>query len=128
MSQLHKRFTSDQVKELLERYLRREIERKHLQEILGIKERRFFALVRQYRENPQRFTIQYHRASPPRISNAREKNVKVIHSLSPQARGKVERPYGWLQDRLIRTCVREDVTDIHQTQRVKNSGLKGMHF
>ncbi|NWG04541.1 MAG: hypothetical protein HXY44_16950 [Syntrophaceae bacterium] len=46
MSQLHKRFTSEQVKELLERYLRNEIERKHLQEILDIKERRFFALVR----------------------------------------------------------------------------------
>ena len=41
MSQLHKRFTTDQVKELLERYLRNEIERKHLQEILRIKERRF---------------------------------------------------------------------------------------
>ena len=295
MSQLHKRFTSDQVKELLERYLRNEIRRKHLQEILGIKERRFFALVRQYRENPQHFTIQYHRASPPRISKALENNllfelsvdkdmiqnqdvpltsynysyikdrlretyrqrislptiidrakkhgfylkkskrtihdrevltryageliqhdashhlwapasqekwylitslddysrfmlyailikketswahilalqtvilryglpysyyvdshsifrfvrgrdslwykhhlltdqttpqwkqvledcnVKVIHSLSPQARGKVERPYGWLQDRLIRTCVREDVTEIKHAQRI----------
>ena len=300
MSQLHKRFTSDQVKELLERYLRNEIERKHLQEILGIKERRFFALVRQYRENPQHFTIQYHRPSPPRISKALEKtllfelsidkdmiqnkdvpltsynysyikdrlrekyrqkvslptiidrakrhgfyfkkskrtlhdrevlthyvgeliqhdashhlwapasqekwylitslddysrfmlhailittetswahisalqtvilqyglpyayyvdshrifrfvqgrdsfwrkhhlltdeatpqwkqvledcNVKVIHSLSPQARGKVERPYGWLQDRLIRTCVRENVTKINQAQRVLNHEL-----
>jgi hypothetical protein len=47
MSQLHKRFTSDQVKELFERYLRQEIERKQLQEIIGIKERRLFALVRQ---------------------------------------------------------------------------------
>lgn len=28
MSQLHKRFTSDQIKELLQRYLRSEIERK----------------------------------------------------------------------------------------------------
>ena len=73
MSQLHKRFTSEQVKELLERYLRNEIERKHLQEILGIKEKRFFALVRQYRENPHHFSIQYHRASPPRISEALEK-------------------------------------------------------
>lgn len=300
MSQLHKRFTSDQVKELLERYLRNEMERKHLQEILEIKERRFFALVRQYRENPHHFTIQYHRASPPRISEALEKNllfelsiekdiiqnrdvpltsynytyikdrlrktyrqkvslttiirrakkhgfflkkpqrsahdrevltryageliqhdsshhlwapasqekwylitslddysrfmlyaillktetswahilalqtvilryglpyayyvdshsifrfvrgrdslwykhhlltdettpqwkqvledcnVKVIHSLSPQARGKIERPYGWLQDRLIRTCVREDVTQIKQAQRVLNHEL-----
>jgi hypothetical protein len=300
MSHLHKRFTSDQVKELLERYLRNEIERKHLQEILGIKERRFFALVRQYRKNPHDFTIQYHRTSPPRISQALEKNllfelsiekdiiqnkdvpltsynysylkdrlrekyhqkvslptiidrakkhgfylkkpkrtlhdrevltryvgeliqhdasyhlwapaseekwylitslddysrlllyavliktetswahilalqtvilryglpyayyvdshsifrfvqgrdslwrkhhlltdeatpqwkqvledcnVKVIHSLSPQAKGKIERPYGWLQDRLIRTCVREDVTEIKQAQRVLNHEL-----
>jgi len=300
MSQLHRRFTSDQLKELLERYLRNEIQRKHLQEILGIKERRFFALVKQYRENPNHFTIQYHRASPPRISQALEKNmilelsidkdmihnkdvpltsynysfikdrlrdkyrqkvslptiidrakkhgfylkkpkrtlhdrevltryageliqhdasyhlwapaakekwylitslddfsrlilyatllkqetswahilalqtvilrhglpfayyvdshsifrfvrgrdslwykhhlltdettpqwkqvlqdcnVKVIHSLSPQARGKIERPYGWLQDRLIRTCVREEVKEIKQAQRVLNHEL-----
>lgn len=26
--------------------------------------------------------------------------VKVIYALSPQARGKIERPYGWLQDRI----------------------------
>jgi len=44
--------------------------------------------------------------------------VKIIHALSPQAKGKVERPYGWLQDRLIRTCVREDVTDIRHAHRI----------
>ena len=75
MSQLHKRFTSDQIKELLQRYLRSEIERKYVQEILGIKERRFFALVKQYRENPHHFTVQYHRTSPPRISEELEKHM-----------------------------------------------------
>jgi len=301
MSQIHKRFTPDQVKELLERYLKNQMERKYIQEILGIKRRRFFMLVKQYKENPQHFTIQYERNTPPRISQdieqnilkelstekeiiqnkeiplksynysyirdrlrrtyyqkislptiidrakkhgfylrkpqrtahdrevltryvgeliqhdashhlwapaAQEKwylitslddysrlllyavlvktetswthivalqtvilqyglpyayyvdshsifrfvrgrdslwykhhlltdettpqwkqvlgdcNVKVIHSLSPQARGKIERPYGWLQDRLIRTCVREDVTDIQQAQRVLNQELR----
>ena len=49
-------------------------------------------------------------------------NVKVIHS--PQARGKIERPYGWLQDRIVRTCAREDVTDIHQAQRILNQELR----
>lgn len=39
-------------------------------------------------------------------------NVKVTHSLSPQAHGKVERPYGWMQDRIVRTCVRENIHDI----------------
>ena len=50
-------------------------------------------------------------------------NVKVTYALSPQAKGKMERPYGWLQDRLIRTCVREDVTEIKQAQRVLNHEL-----
>ena len=53
MSQLHKRFTSEQVKELLDRYSKNEIERKYIQEILGIKRRRFFLLLKQYKENPQ---------------------------------------------------------------------------
>lgn len=38
--------------------------------------------------------------------------VKVIHALSPQAKGKMERPYGWLQDHIVRTCAREGVTKI----------------
>ena len=301
MSQIHKRFTTDQVKELLERYSKKEIERKYIQQILGIKKRRFFMLLKRYKENPQHFTTQYQRTTPPRIISseiehnilrelaiekeiilnkeiplksynysyikdrlgneyhqkvslntiidraqkhgfylkkpkrilhdrevltryvgeliqhdashhlwapaAQEKwylitslddysrlllyavlvktetswthilalqrvilqyglpyayyvdshrifrfvqgrdsiwrkhhlltdeatpqwkqvledcNVKVIHSLSPQARGKIERPYGWLQDRLIRTCVREDITEIKQAQRVLNQEL-----
>jgi len=301
MSQLHKRFTSDSVKELLQRYLKNEVQRKYIQEILGISRRRFFMLLKQYKENPQHFTVQYQRTTPSRsispeieqnilkelaiekeiIQNkevplrsynysyikawlgktyhqkvslstiidrakkhgfylkkpkktlhdrevlthyvgeliqhdashhlwapaAQEKwylitslddysrlilyavlvkqetswthilalqtvilqyglpycyyvdshsifrfvqgrdslwrkhhlltdeatpqwkqvledcNVKVIHSLSPQARGKIERPYGWLQDRLIRTCVREDITDIQQAQMILNQEL-----
>ena len=297
MSQLHKRFTSDQVKELLERYLRNELERTYIQEILGIGRRRFFTLVKEYRENPHQFNIQYERTSPPRIPRgleetllselsieknliqnkdvplksynysyvkdrlqkqyrqkislttvinrakkhgfylkkpkrtahdrellthyageliqhdssyhlwapaAREKwylitslddysrfilyatlvkkesswshilalqtvilrygfpyayyvdshsifrfvqgrdsfwrkhhlltddadpqwkqvlqdcNVKITYALSPQAKGKIERPYGWLQDRLIRTCVREDVSEIKPAQQILN--------
>jgi hypothetical protein len=297
MSQLHKRFTSDQVKELLERYLRNELERTYIQEILGIGRRRFFTLVKEYRENPHQFNIQYERTSPPRIPPgleetllselsieknliqnkdvplksynysyvkdrlqkqyrqkislttvinrakkhgfylkkpkrtahdrellthyageliqhdssyhlwapaAREKwylitslddysrfilyatlvkkesswshilalqtvilrygfpyayyvdshsifrfvqgrdsfwrkhhlltddadpqwkqvlqdcNVKITYALSPQAKGKIERPYGWLQDRLIRTCVREDVSEIKPAQQILN--------
>ena len=306
MSQLHKRFTSDQVKELLERYLKNEVERKYIQEILGICRGRFFMLLKQYKENPPQFTIQYQRTAPPRgicpemeqtilkelaiekeiirdkeipltsynysyirdrlrktyrqkvslntIINrakkhgfylkkpqrrihdrevltryageliqhdsshhlwapaAQEKwylitslddysrfmlyavlikketswthilalqtiilryglpyayyvdshsifrfvrgrdslwykhhlltdettpqwkqvlqdcNVKVTHSLSPQARGKIERPYGWLQDHLIRTCVREDVTKIQQAQRILNQELHRYNY
>jgi hypothetical protein len=38
------------------------MERKHLQEILGIEEREFLALARQYRENPHSLTVQYQSA------------------------------------------------------------------
>ncbi len=51
-------------------------------------------------------------------------NVKVTYALSPQAKGKIERPYGWLQDRLIRTCVRENVTDIKHAQKILNQELR----
>jgi hypothetical protein len=30
----------------------------------------------------------------------------------------MERPYGWLQDRLIRICVRENITDIKHAQQI----------
>ncbi len=302
MAQLHKRFTDSQVKNLFERYLSKEVERKYLQEILGIGKARFFALIKNYRENPDDFSIQYNRKvktraisqrieknilkelkidkkliknkdvplkrynysyikgrledkydqkiSLPTVINrakkhgfylkkrpkkavhdrevltnyageliqhdashhlwsppAKEKwylitsiddfsrfmlyaklikketswahimalqtvflkhgvpyryyvdshsifrfvqgrdslwrkhykltddvntqwsqvledcNVKITHALSPQAKGKVERPYGWLQDRLIRTCVRENVTDIKHAQRILNQEL-----
>ena len=50
-------------------------------------------------------------------------NIKPIYAMSPQAKGKIERPYGWLQDHLIRTCVRENVKDIGHGQRVLNHEL-----
>jgi len=75
MSQIHKRFTSDQVKELFERYSKREIERKYVQQILGIGKSRFFMLMNQYKENPQRFMIHYERTTPPRISPELEQNI-----------------------------------------------------
>ncbi|MFQ6070442.1 MAG: integrase core domain-containing protein [Candidatus Aminicenantales bacterium] len=44
--------------------------------------------------------------------------VKITYALSPQARGKVERLYGWLQDRIVRTCARETVRTIQQARQV----------
>jgi len=105
MSQLHKRFTSDQVKALLKRYLNNEIERKYIQEILGIKERRFFALLSQYRGNPHEFAIQYDRTSPPRISEGLENNMLRELSIEKDIIQNKEVPltcynYSYIKDRL----------------------------
>lgn len=43
---------------------------------------------------------------------------EVVYALSPQAKGKIERPYRWLQDHLVRTCVREGVTTITQARAI----------
>jgi hypothetical protein len=47
-------------------------------------------------------------------------SVKPVFALSPEAKGKIERPYQWLQDHLVRTCVRYGITDISKGQQVLN--------
>jgi hypothetical protein len=47
-------------------------------------------------------------------------NVKYIPALSPQAKGKVERPYGWMQDHLVRICARENIAELRSARRVLN--------
>jgi len=64
--QLHKRFTDEQIKEFIQKYLRKEVERKHLQEVLGINKTRFFALVKEYRADSSSFSIQYIREKKTR--------------------------------------------------------------
>jgi len=66
MVQLHKKFTDDQVKQFFKRYVNKELERKYIQSIFKIKKRRFFELLKQYRENPEEFSIQYNRSKPTR--------------------------------------------------------------
>jgi hypothetical protein len=76
MKQLHKKFTDDQVKDLITRYLKKKIARKYIQEILGIRKTRFFALVKRLKADPENFSIMYSRKIPTRkISKDIEKNI-----------------------------------------------------
>ena len=76
MVQIHKKFTDAQVRDLLRRYLEKKIERKYLQEIFGIKKRKFFTLVKQFRNNPHDFSIGYSRNTATRkISKNLEQNI-----------------------------------------------------
>lgn len=45
-------------------------------------------------------------------------NVEVTYALSPQAKGKIERPYQWLQDRLVRTCARENIKTLTEAKKI----------
>ncbi|GAF74151.1 unnamed protein product [marine sediment metagenome] len=54
--------------------------------------------------------------------------VKVTYALSPQAKGKIERPYRWIQDRLVRTCYRENIRDIKEAQLVLNNLVQKYNY
>lgn len=45
-------------------------------------------------------------------------NIEVTYALSPQAKGKVERPYQWLQDHVVRTCLRDRVQRIEEAREI----------
>jgi|SRR5665648_167007 len=59
--QLHKNFTDDQVKLLLEKYSKKEIKLNYILQMLRIKRRRFFKLLEKYRKDLDSFSIQYER-------------------------------------------------------------------
>lgn len=127
MSQLHKRFTSDQVKELLERYLRNELERTYIQEILGIGRRRFFTLVKGYRKNPHQFDIQYERSSPPRIPPGLEETLLSELSIEKNLIQNKDVPlksynYSYVKDRLQRQY-RQKISLTTVINRAKKHGF-----
>lgn len=75
MTQLHKQFTADQVKVLLMSYEKGHLSREEIEHTLGIGKTRFFALLKQWRDHPDTFSIDYHRQSPPRLNPTEEEKI-----------------------------------------------------
>lgn len=106
MGQLHKKFQDHQVKELIRRYLSKEIERSYIQEILGIGKTRFFALVKKYSEDPDSFSIEYKRKGATRkISKDIEDSIMKELEIEKKLIADPEVPlrsynYSYIKDRL----------------------------
>jgi len=66
----------------------------------------------------RRHVLQTDEAEPQWRQMMRVLGVDVVYALSAQAKGKVERPYRWLQDRIVRTCAIENLTTIEQARAV----------
>jgi hypothetical protein len=75
MGQIHKRFTDEQVRLLLEGYTQGRITRSEIESILEINKTRFFAIVKGYRKSPKGFSVQYHRDTPGRLSDEAEEAI-----------------------------------------------------
>lgn len=106
MVQLHKKFTDEQVKELLGKYFREEVGREYIQDILGINKTRFFALAKVYRNDPIHFSIQYERKGKTRaIPKEIESNIFKELSIEKKLIGDKNVPirsynYSYIKDRL----------------------------
>lgn len=105
MAHIHKTFSTEQIKDLLNRYLNKYIERAYIQELLGIKKSRFFALLKEYRDNPSTFSINYARTSPKRIPEAIENNILKELKIDKAAIENKDVPlkyynYSYVKDRL----------------------------
>ena len=61
MGQIHKRFSSEQVRELLEEYKTCSIERRAIEKVLGIERAQFFRLMKKYRRKKEEFRVEYGR-------------------------------------------------------------------
>jgi len=76
VTQLHRRFTDDQVRVLLNGYCQGLLGRAEVQEMLGIGKTRFFALVKEYRNGPGAFSVAYERHTPGRLPAAVEMAIE----------------------------------------------------
>ena len=78
MTHIHKRFTLEQVKVLLSSYENGNLSRLNLQEVLGIGKTRFFEILKQYRSNPDSFSIEYKRNNKSRLSMEAEEKIRLF--------------------------------------------------
>ncbi len=109
MSQLHKKFTTDQIKELIERYLKKEIKASYIQKTLGIGKTRWFALIKKYRQSPAQFSIQYLRKNPTRkISKEIEDQILLQLNIEKELIKNPEIPVKFYNYSYIRDILTKD--------------------
>ena len=76
MSQIHKRFSDDQVRAFFQSYCQGTPSRADVEEVLEIGKTRFFSLLKKYRQNPDGFSLTYERSSPAKLSVKEEAEIK----------------------------------------------------
>ncbi len=110
MEQIHRRFTTEQVKVLFKAYCKGTLDRPTVQETLGIGKARFFALLKQYRHNPEGFCLIYQRTAPARLPARAEEEIERELMLE---KGLIDDPtlpittynYSAIRDRLVKRAV-----------------------
>ena len=130
MDQVHKRFSAEQVKVLLRGYCHGILDRPAIEETLGISKSSFFVLLREYRHNPDEFSLAYHRETPTRIPAQVEKEIEKELMLEKSLIDDSTLPittynYSAIRDRLIKRDIKVSSPTI--IARAKNLGCYQPH-
>jgi hypothetical protein len=117
MQQLHRRFTDEQVKVLFQGYCQGVLARTEVQEMLDVGKTQFFALLKEYRRDPEGFSIAYERHSPGRLSATLEAEIERELLREKEVVENKDLPisgynYSALQDRLKKQGYKVSVTTI----------------
>jgi len=117
MAQIHKKFTVEQIKTLFASYEQGHISRSEIENTLGIGKTRFFVLLKQYREHPETFSIDYQRKSKGRLSGEVEEKIRIELLREKELVENKELPisgynYAALSDRLKKVGVQVSTTTI----------------
>jgi hypothetical protein len=119
MKQIHKQFSSEQVKVLLQAYEAGHLSRDEIERTLGIGKTRFFVLLKDYREDADGFSIQYERTSPTRLSAEVEEKIRIELQREKELVENKELPisgynYAALNDRLKKGGIKVSTTTLIQ--------------
>ena len=126
MDQVHRQLTTEQVVVLLKGYCQGLLDRSSIEEVLGIGRSRFFALLNEYRHDPDRFSITYERRSRPRLPVRVEAEIEKALMVEKNLIDDSTLPiasynYAAIRDRLIKRDIRVSSPTI--IARAKKSGL-----
>ncbi|MBI4322203.1 MAG: hypothetical protein HY675_27235 [Chloroflexi bacterium] len=130
MTQIHKRFTDDQVRVLLQGYRQGKLERIVVEEMLGIGKTRFFALLKEHGQDPAQFSLAYQRMSPSRLPASIEEQIRDELAIE---KGLINDPslpitsynYSAVKDRLGKREIRVSLSTI--IDRAKGMGCYQPH-
>lgn len=127
--QLHKRFTDDQIKLLLDLYLKKAITLHQVLQKLERSESRFYQILRKYRKSPKKFTIAYARnypqhQLPPRVDRVIREELEKDRKLI----GNKEIPIWHYNYSAVRDNVAERLNNNISSQTVRNRAKKWGYY
>jgi transposase len=125
MAQIHKQFTTEQIKVLLESYQQGYLSRKEIEKTLGINKTRFFAILKKYRTNHEDFSIKYERKGKPKLKEQVEEKIQKELLRDKELVDNKDLPvfgynYAALNDRLRKEGIQVSTTTI--IKRAKTLG------